>query len=106
MDERIRDLQRAAAQGGPAEQAALDQALERLGREAVRFTGPTPPAEPAHRGSRQIDRAESTVSDCLDWGGAPSTRNQADARAFTKRRRRRASRRASRATCRDWDLWE
>ena len=105
MDETIRDLERQAASGGPAEQEALAQALARLGREAVRFTGPTAPPEPGHRAPKQVDRAESTVSVCRFWGQS-ETRNQAATRAFVKRRRRRAARRASRAACRDWELWE
>lgn len=106
MDETIRDLQRKLAASGSAEdEEALERALERLGRESLRFTGPLPPPEQGHRGPRQIDRAESTAADCWIWSGQPDTRRQAKARRFTKQRRRRALRRVRKAACRDWDLW-
>jgi len=103
MDQTIRELQRRAAGGSAEDQRALERALQRLGRDALRYTGPAPaPAQP-YRGSRQLDRAEAAAAAWTGWSWAPRTRRQAAARAFTKREGRRAARRARKHSLRDWE---
>ncbi|MEZ6183416.1 MAG: hypothetical protein R3F62_00210 [Planctomycetota bacterium] len=95
MDETLRKLERAAAAQEPDAALALYAARLLLGApEPEPEPEPRPAADP-----RAEDRALSTVRVCYDRPAR--TRNQAAARAFVKRRRRRALRRAGRAAC--WD---